>query len=197
MSEKEVAKPTVSNSQSQKQVDVAEKNFNKFKEEINTLTLDNLNKAPKEESEPQTKLSSREVAKSNVVYLKPKRTVSSKEKFNEDHRTDYNYAKERVVFIAENNEVIGETIDMWTKPFPGMPAEEWDVPTNKTVNGPRYLAEQIKKCTYHRLIMQDKSISADHNGTYYGTMIADTVKQRLDAHPVNETKSVFMGASGF
>jgi len=31
------------------------------------------------------------------------------------------------------------------KPFPGMPAEEWAIPTNKPINGPRYVAEQIKK----------------------------------------------------
>lgn len=197
MTEKELSKPKVSSQAAQAELDKAEKQFDKFKEELNSLTLDRANQAPKEESEPQTKLSSREVAKTNSIYLKPKRTVSSKEKFNEAHRADYSFAIERVGFIAENNEIIGETIDLWTKPFPGMPAEEWEVPTNKPVNGPRYLAEQIKKCTYHRLVMQDRPMSADHAGTYVGTMIADTTKQRLDAHPISEKKSVFMGASGF
>jgi hypothetical protein len=79
-----------------------------------------------------------------------------------------------------------------------MAAEEWDVPTNKPVIGPRHLAEQIKKCRYHRLVMEEsRPTSSDYAGTYVGTMIADTTKQRLDAHPVGEKKSVFMGASGF
>ncbi len=191
-------KPKVSHSQAQKDLDKAEVQFDKFKGEVEGLTLDRMNAAPKEEVEPQTQLSSREIAKSTIPYLKPKRTISSKEKFNETYREDYNYAKERVNFIAENNEIIGESIDMWTKPFAGMPAEEWDVPTNKAVNGPRYLAEQINKCKFHRLVMQEnKPAGSDYAGTYVGTMIADTTKQRLDAHPVSERKSVFMGASNF
>ena len=189
-------KPKV-NSASQKELDKAEQNFNQFKESVENLTLDRMNEAKKEEVEPQTKLSARELSKTNTVHLKPVKTVSCKEKFNEAHREDYNYAAERVDFIAENNELIGQKIEIWTRPFPGMPAEYWEDVTNKSVNGPRYLAEQIKKCTYHRLIMQDAPTSVASEGTFYGTMIADTVKQRLDAHPVGNRKSVFMGASGF
>lgn len=188
-------KPTVSNSSSQKEIDKVEKKFDQFKEEINNLTLDRMNEAKKEETEPQTKISSKE--KSNVIFLKPKRQFNAKEKFNEKFRNEYNFACERVNFIAENIEIIGETLDFWTKPFAGMPTEEWEVPVNKPVNAPRYVAEQIKRCTYHRLVMQDKPVSADGMGTYYGTMIADVVKQRLDAHPINDKKSVFVGASGF
>lgn len=196
MTDKEFTKPKVTQS-AQKELDKAEKQFDQFKEEINNLSLDQMNKAPKEEREPQTNLSSKEIAKLKIINLKPKRTISSKEKFNEDHRSDYNYSMERVNFIAENNEIIGETINLWTKPYPGMPAEEWEIPTNKAVNAPRHLAEQIKKCTYHRLVMQDNPVGSDHAGTYVGTMIADTIKQRLDAHPISDRKSVFMGASGF
>ena len=78
-----------------------------------------------------------------------------------------------------------------------MHAEWWEVPTNKPIWAPRYVAERIKGCTYHRLTMQDRAISTDGMGTYTGQMIADTTIQRLDAHPVAQRKSVFMGASGF
>ena len=189
-------KPKV-NSSSQKELDKVEKQFTEFKESVDNLTLDRMNEAKKQESEPQTKLSQKELSKKGPLVLKPKRTISSKEKFNENFRQDYNYASERVDFIAENLEIGGETIPMWTKPFPGMPAEEWEVPVNKAVNGPRYLAEQIKRCTYHRLVMQDTVTSNDHTGSYFGSMIADITKQRLDAHPISERKSVFMGASAF
>ena len=190
------SKPSVS-SDAQKELDKVETQFNQFQDEVKSLTLDRLNEAPKSESMQQTKLSDREIQKNNETYLKPKRTISSKEKFNEAFREEYNFSKEYVNFIAENKEIIGETIDLWTKPFPGMPAEEWDVPTNKPVWGPRYLAERIKSCTFHRLVMRDSPVASDGMGTYMGHMIADTVVQRLDAHPVQQRKSVFMGASGF
>src|SRR6202044_485178 len=107
------------------------------------------------------RVSQREMANSRDIYLKPKRTLSCKEPFNEKYRDEYNFKKEYVYFTAVNNEIIGETISLWTKPFAGIPAEEWDVPTNKPLWGPRYLAERIKGCTYHRLKMEDRAVSVD------------------------------------
>jgi len=190
-------KPDVSSS-AQKELDKADQQFQKFDQDVKTMTLDRMNEAPVLETEPQTKLSQKEISNLKQVYLKPKRTISSREKFNESHREDYNYAKELVYFTAENNEMIGQNIELWTKPFPGMPAEEWDVPVNRPVWGPRYLAERIKGCTYHRLSMEDNKITgSDHMGSYTGTMVVDSTIQRLNAHPASQRKSVFMGASGF
>jgi len=161
------------------------------------MTMDRMNAAPKQETEGQTKMSQVDIAKSKDIYLKPKKSIGSKEKFNEDYRKEYEFQKEYVQFIAENNEIIGETIDLWTKPFAGMPAEEWDVPTNKPVWGPRYLAEQIKRAFYHRMTMENKVIENNGVGQMYGQMAVDTTIQRLDARPVSSRKSVFMGAASF
>lgn len=175
-----------------------QKQFDKFDEEVKEMTLDRMNMAPKEEKEEQTKLSSTQIAKSNELYLKPKRSIPSREKFNEKFREDYNFQKQYVNFIAENNEIIGESIDMWTKSFPGLPAEEWSVPTNKPVWAPRYVAEQIKSKSYHRLSMTNQINGGDQQGNqYYGTMAVDNVIQRLDARPVSSRKSLFMGAESF
>lgn len=190
-------KPQVKNSSSQREIDKAEKQFDAFEKNIKEMTLDRMNQAPLKEEESQTKLSSKEMAKSQDVYLKPKRTISSREKFNEKYREKYNFKKEMVRFIAENREIVGETVDLWTKPFAGMPAEEWEVPVNKPVWGPRYLAERIKECAYHRLSMNQSPMSQDGMGTYYGTMVVDSKIQRLDATPATERKSIFMGASNF
>jgi hypothetical protein len=179
------------------ELEKAEKQFNDFSQQVENLTLDRMNEAPKEEAEPQTKLSQKEIEKSKDIYLKPKKSISSPEKFNEKFRADYNYQKEYVYFIAEHKEIIGETLEIWTKPFAGMPAEFWNVPTNRPVWGPRYLAERIKGCTYHRLTMQDKPVGSDHAGAYYGTLVADSTIHRLDAFPATKAKSVFMGASNF
>lgn len=180
------------------ELDKAQEQFDAFDKNIKDLTLDRMNAATKEEVEPQTKMSSREVSNSKDVYLKPEKAISSPQKFNERLREKYNYDKEYVQFIAENKEIIGEMIEIWTRPYGGMPAEFWKVPVNKPVWGPRYLAEQIKRACYHRLTMQQSvNTGSDGMGQYYGSLIADTVVQRLDAMPAAKRKSIFMGASGF
>ncbi len=192
-------KPKVSNSFAEKEVDKVEEQFKEYDQQIKDLTLDRMNEAPKQEVEPQTKLSQEEIAKSKELYLKPWRTIGCRDKFNEAYRKDYEFAKEQVRFIAENHEIIGETIDIWTRPFGGMPAEWWKVPTNKPVWGPRYLAEQITRARYHRFIQDDNAErGADEKGYgYKGAMVVDKVIQRLDARPVSNQKSIFMGASSF
>lgn len=186
------------NSSSERELDKVQKQFDEFDSSVKELTMDRLNETKKQEVEPQTKLSQNEIAKSNDVYLKPHKVIGARDKFNEKFRDDYNFQKEYVQFIAENKELIGESIDIWTRPFGGMPAEEWIVPVNKPVWGPRYLAEQIKRKYYHRLTMKE-NVSTENNsvGTMYGKMVADTTIQRLDAQPVNKRKSVFMGDNQF
>jgi len=198
MSQELKEKPKVSNSQAQKELDKAEEQFKAFDENVRSLTLDRMNQAPKQESEPETKLSSRELSRKQDIYLKPERSIGSREPFNENYRKEYEFAKEYVQFIAYHKEITGETIDMWTKPFAGMACEWWKVPANKPVWGPRYLAEQIKRCSYHRLTMaQNVSTGADGMGQYFGSMAVDTTVQRLDAEPVSSRKSIFMGANNF
>lgn len=190
-------KPKIHNSASQKELDKVEKQFEAFDENVKSLTQDRMNLAPKLELEPQTQLSSKQIDKSKDIYLKPDRSIGCQDKFNEKFRESYNFDKEYVQFIAENKELIGETIEIWTRPYGGMKAEFWKVPTNKPIWGPRYLAEQIKRKCYHRLIMQPSSTGSEGGMQYYGQMAADTTIQRLDAMPVSTRKSVFMGANSF
>ena len=157
-----------------------------------------MNKAPKQEVEPQTKLSSKEIEKSHDIYLKPQRKIADNQKFNEKFRSDWEFDKEYVQFIAEHKELIGENIEIWTHPYGGVGAEYWEVPTNKPVWGPRYLAEQIKRKCYHRLVMKQNVITETNGiGQMYGAIAADTTVQRLDAIPVSSKKSVFMGSQNF
>lgn len=170
----------------------------KLSEEINSHSNDVLRDVPVKEVEAQTKLSQNELRNAKDIYLKPKKTINSKEKFNEDFRSQYNFSKEYVYFIAEHKECIGEEIDIWTKPFPGMPAEEWMVPTNKPIWGPRYLAEQISKKSYNRLVMNAPDASPHHiHGEMLGRITVETKIKRLDAYPATTSRSVFMGSKGF
>ena len=192
-----MARPKNVNSAAEKELDKVEAQFKEFDNQVKEMTLDRMRAAPKEDLEEQTKISSKELERKKEIYLKPSRTIGSKEKFNEKYREQYNFAKEYVQFIAENKEIIGEDLTMWTKPFAGMPAEEWKVPVNKPVYGPRYLAENIKSCQYSRLVMKDHVTGSEGPAQFYGTMAVDTKVQRLDAIPVNTRKSVFMGAGNF
>jgi len=190
-------KPKV-NSQGQRELDKAQEQFDAYDKSVKELTQDRMSAAPKEECEPQTKIAQADLERSKDIYLKPTKSLSVRDKFNEKYREDWNFSKEYVQFIAENKECIGDTIEMWTKPFAGVPAEFWNIPANKPVWAPRYVAEQIKKCAYHRLKTEDRAFSgADNMGQYTGQLVVDTTVQRLDAMPVRSRKSVFMGASGF
>lgn len=184
-------------SSAEQELDKAEAQFKEFDNQIKEMTMDRMNQAPKLDMEPQTKLSQVDLAKSKDIYLKPKCSISCREKFNERFREEYNFQKEYVYFIAENHEIIGESIDIWTRPFAGMPAEEWIVPVNTAVWGPRYLAEQIKRKYYHRLKMEERPTSTTATGQFYGQMAVDTTVPRLDARPATRSRSLFMGESGF
>lgn len=191
-------KPNPTSSLAEQELDRLEGEFKEFDENVQTMTLDRMNQAPKENAEPLTKLSQGEIEKSKDIYLKPERHISSKESFNEKFREDYNFAVEYVRFIAENKEIIGETIELWTKPFPGMPAQFWKVPTGKPVWGPRHLAERLTNCKYHRLVMQQHVVTeSNHVGQMFGSLAVDTTVQRMDAVPTSMRKSIFMGAKSF
>lgn len=172
------------------ELDKLQNQFDSYKEQVESLTHDRMNEAPKLEVEQQTKMSSKELISTDAKYLKPFRSISSKEKFNENYRKEYEEKKEYVEFIAENREIIGEEIDIWTKPFAGMPAEWWKVPVNKLVAGPKYLRDQIQGCSYHRLSMQNAPTNADGMGQYYGTMVVDNVVNRLDAYTPNKKRQL-------
>jgi hypothetical protein len=181
-----------------KQLDQAAEKFDAFDTHIKTLTMDELNKAPKIELEPSVLLSQREIANSKEIHLKPIRVIGCQDKFNEKFRADWEYQKQEVPFIAENKETQGEALDLWTRPFGGVPAMEWMVPVGKPVWGPRYLAEQIKRKGYHVLSMSSEDhtpnnmVSEGSSMSYVGKMVVKSFKQRLDAVPVSQRKSVFM-----
>jgi hypothetical protein len=202
MSKKEGSEST---SYSEKKLAEAAQQFDAFDKNIKEMTMDRMNEAPKEETEGP-RVSQKEIDRSKEIWLKPKHSLPAVDaktgqgqKFNEKFRKEYEFAKEYVQFIAENKECIldGE-IELWTRPYGGMPAEFWVVPTNKPVWGPRYLAEQIQRKYYHRLRTDKERVAgSDGYGAYTGQIVADAKIQRLDARPVDTRRSIFMGASGF
>lgn len=188
------------NSESQRQLDKATEHLDTFTEKVMDLVEKRMNFDPSRASNaaPQTNLSQNEIQKKKDIYLKAARAIGSREKFNEKFRHSYEFDKEYVQFIAENKELIGSDIEMWTKPYPGMPAEYWLIPTNTPVYAPRYVAEQLKRKFYHRLKSDEKRYSGSHEmGDTMGMVVVDTTVQRLDAQPVSQKKSLFMGSTNF
>jgi hypothetical protein len=190
-------KPRVSDPVAKAELDKVEKQLDNTQNEIRSMSFDKLNLAPTRDRE-EPRLSQKEIDAQSGMYLKPNRSVGCKEKFNEDYRKEYEFSKEYVNFVAQNNEIIGESIDMWTKPFAGIPAEYWRIPVGKPIWAPRYVAEQIKRCRYHKLVMRDHIITEQNSmGQMYGAMAVEETVRRLDAHPVNQNKSIFMNSGAF
>lgn len=177
-----------------KDLEVAMDKVDAFNESVAALTADACAAAPKVVEPPQVLQSEREIAKEDGLYLKPERSINSKETFNEKYRKEYEYKKEYVPFIAENKEIIGESIETWTKKFAGISAEFWKIPVNRKVWGPRYLAEQIASKSYTRLVMEDKATHSEGGGTFYGQMVATNRIQRLEARPARGRLQVAMSS---
>lgn len=137
--------------------------------------------------EEQTKKSSRELSKENIIHLTPSKWLADGQKFNEAFRKDWEFAKMRVNFIAEHREMKGERVELWTHEFGGVGAEFWRVPVNCVVNGPRYLAEQMHKNGYKSKVMdehalKDRLTSENYNEDHvpFGK---DVFKKRINAQP--------------
>jgi hypothetical protein len=171
-----------------KELEQASERADTFEESVKALTVDELSKTPLLELEPQTKLSQRELNADDGIVLKPERSINSKEPFNEKFRKEYEFKDEKVAFIAEHKEIIGEAIEIWTKPYPGLSAHFWRVPTNKKVWGPRYLAEQISRKFYNRLTTENVPVSSEGGVTYVGQLVATNKIARLDAKPVRDNR---------
>ncbi len=175
-------------------LDSAQEQFDKFDQNIKDLTMDRMNQ--KKGEAPEHKIAQADIAKAPEVYLKPKRMIGSKEKFNENFREQYNKSKEYVHYTVQHEEIKGEVVEFWIKPFPGVPAEEWAIPSGRAVWIPRYVAEHLENnCTYHRLKTQDRPTSIEGGMTYFGSMVVDDLIYRISARPVSTRKLIYLHAN--
>jgi hypothetical protein len=191
----ESKKPRV-NTEGQRELEKVEDQIKTFSESMVTAGEERAS-LPVREMEPQTKLSQSEINKSNILYLKPKRTFPSREKFNEKYRADFNYQSEYVDFIAENHEVKGESIDFCVKKFPGQPIEEWVVPVNKEVSAPRYVKERIQECGYTIFTTADNTVASEGGVKYYGQIVAEERRARLSAREISRVSRISMSTKIF
>lgn len=174
---------------SESQLERAEKSFDSFNEEVKTLSGVQPFNPDEGATDPQTKMGREQFKKADAPYIKPTRYIScsSKERFNPEWQKLWDREKEYVKVIVENNEIIGESVELWHKNWPTQHAEFWQVPVNKPVYIPRGVATQITKCRYKRLKTVDRPIDqvlaeASHGGGIGFTqgMVAAETTRRLD-----------------
>ncbi len=191
----EIKAPRARNQKAQNEIDKAQKSLDAFDAKLKNFDPNKAKEAPKKETEHGVQLSQKDIEKSQEIYLKPHRWHASKEPFIEKFRSEYDFAKEMVRFVASNNEIKGDTIELCTKPFPGCPVLEWKIPVGKPVWGPRYLAERLKDCTYSELHTDQNAIRNKGNDvTDFGDFVVEKKINRLDATPVTNSKSVFLSS---
>lgn len=155
-----------------------------FQEEIKELTMDVANHVKLEETEQQTEIPSKVLAKSEFPRIEPKRTIFSQEKFNEKFRKERDYAWEYVDCICENIEIKGESVDFFLKKFPGEPAHEWVIPVNKPVSIPRFVAEHLHTRNYAVLTLDQGEKRAVEAGVeQYGMPVYTSRRKRIDCIP--------------
>lgn len=181
--------------QGQAQLTAVEENLNATiaqAKEVNPIEARHF--APKLEREEQTKLSSQELRK-NIMVLKPVKVLFAVgQKFDEKFRDSYNYDKEYVDFVYEHQEEKGAPLEMWTKPYPGVPAEMWIIPANKSVSAPRYVQKQIDQMNYITRKYVDKAqVGSDFAGSYHGALEVENVVDRATTREVSKKVNVFMG----
>src|ERR1700679_3832095 len=94
------ARPKAKSQLGETELEKAQNQFDAFDQNIKEMTMDRMNLAPKQETELQTKIAQADLQNIKDVYLKPKRTVGCRDKFNEKFRESYNFDKEYVQFQA-------------------------------------------------------------------------------------------------
>lgn len=184
-------KPQLDSGFANKEIDKVEKQFDETEKHLSTLSVDEMNKAPLVKDEPQTKMSKKEVKEYDAPVIRPSKSFTmpipkagmpswAPEAIARD--------EELVKVIAENNEVIGEHIELWAGNYPGQVCGFYQVPVNIPIWIARKVAKRISQCKYHRMKMIDRSQSRLHaemssQGTSSnpsGELTVTETKQRLD-----------------
>lgn len=190
-----MARPRV-NSEGQRELDKVEDQIGALQQEIQSFNpLDELAPLP-EETEPQVPMSKKEMKKDDAPYIRPKKTLAAtntpksptvwNKRWQKMHDRDWEYVK----ITAENHELIGGSIEMWTREYGCDPAHFWDIPVNRPIWVPRLVARKIARCTYHRLTMDNSIVThGDQVGQVVGGLVVDHTKHRLNAIPCGESFS--------
>jgi len=177
-------KPKLSSGQARKEVDRLETEFQEKAKQMSSMTQDEIATAPVKETESKVEMSKKEIIQFDAPMIKPSHKIHGIGKPKAEQEGLRKKAWEYVKVVAENLEVHGETIEFWHKPpYSGEPCCFWQVPVNKPVYVPRFVADHLSTRCYHRLVMQEKTTNLGH-GEITSTLVATETRRRLDCRTV-------------
>jgi len=149
-------RPRFLESEKNKEIEKVDLQIDALTQQMSALDQDTINKAPIRETEPQTLMTKAQEKYTDAPVIKPTKSMSAVGKPIPKQAKARKEGWEYVKVIAEHNELIGENIELWINPFAGDPCSYWEIPTNKPIYIPRFLAEHLATRNYHRLKMQDR-----------------------------------------
>lgn len=165
--------------------------INQVQTAMSNLTQDEINKASVVDFQPQTEITRAMKDFTDAPVIKPIKSIPRPGKPIAKEAKDRAWGWEYVRCIAENREVIGETIELWTGKYHGDMADFWQVPVNRPIYLPRHVAKRISECRYHRVKMQDRPMhnlmnEMESTGVsgYSGQLTVVDTRQRLDCRPI-------------
>lgn len=122
-------------------------------EEMSQLTVDKINEIAPEPTLDELKLTAKQKASDEgVIFVEPKRKFKGLGKLPEKLKREHARAWEYVKGIYENYVVNNEPVRFWHNgDFPGDPDCLWEIPSNKPVYVPRFIAKHLEECQkYHQ-----------------------------------------------
>lgn len=183
-----VEKPHLDSGFGNKELDKVEKQFDAAEKDLAKLTVDEMRKAPLSLDPPQTKISKSEVEKYDAPVIR-----HCKSQMMPIPKTGYDKAKfekliaedeELIKVVCENNEVIGEHIELWCGNYPGQILGFYKVPVNIPIWLPRKVARAIRRCKYHRVKMAQRPLHSLQSEMDSGSVFS----QPIESPTVTETK---------
>ena len=114
-------------------------------------------KAPEVEQQPAVEMSYKDFKATDAPVITFSRAFAAPGKPNPKCEAERRRGWQYVKCICENFEVFGETIELWQCRWPGDPHSFWQVPVNKPIYLPRFVAEHLASRKYHRFKMEDRN----------------------------------------
>lgn len=103
-----------------------------------------MNKTPEAVSERQMKVTSFQKQFPDALYLEPKHRIPTKGVRNSEKDKNKDYLHEYVVGIFES-QLVGSKLTLWKDGLPGDDFCMWEIPVNRPVGIPRFLAQHLSK----------------------------------------------------
>ncbi len=157
-----------------------------LQEDLDKLTVDEVNTTKTEEPEIQEISLEQKCKNEGIPYIKPKRRLSPPlgtlpNKIKEEHKRGWEYVKG----IYENYQVPGEEINFSLCLYPGDADYLWSIPSNVPVAIPRMVAKHLEEVQqYHLFDHRKKSPDLLRSDSFTHSFEVTGIKYRGKFRPI-------------